>query len=90
MGHVSSTLVSITNIIILYNYDLFTADYVRVCYYTNWAQYRNGDGKFTPEHIDPHLCTHIVYSFAKVANNRLANYEWNDDREFIDTHTLRK
>ena len=52
---------------------------MRVCYYTNWAQYRNGDGKYTPTDIDPYLCTHIIYSFAKIQNGVLANYEWNDD-----------
>jgi chitinase len=50
-----------------------------VCYYTNWAQYRNGPGRFYPENIDPNLCTHIIYSFAKLENNVLAAYEWNDE-----------
>ena len=35
--------------------------------------------KFMPENIDPSLCTHLVYSFAKLANNKLAPFEWNDD-----------
>lgn len=50
-----------------------------ICYYTNWAQYRPGQGKYTPEHIDPFLCTHIIYSFAKISNGQLAAYEWNDE-----------
>jgi len=55
---------------------------ITVCYYTNWAQYRYGDGvKFLPEDIDPNLCTHILYSFAKIdpTSHEVLNYEWNDD-----------
>ncbi|KAK3086618.1 hypothetical protein FSP39_021076 [Pinctada imbricata] len=49
-----------------------------MCYYTNWSQYRVGDGKFLPEDIDAFLCTHIMYAFAKLNGNSLTNYEWND------------
>ena len=50
-----------------------------VCYYTNWSQYRPDGGKFFPENIDPNLCTHIVYAFAKLNVDRLETYEWNDE-----------
>jgi chitinase len=35
-----------------------------VCYWGTWANYRPKDGKFTPEDIDPTLCTNLIYSFA--------------------------
>lgn len=41
-----------------------SGDYKVVCYFTNWAWYRRGAGKYSPEDIDPELCTHIVYGFA--------------------------
>ena len=35
-------------------------------------------GKFTPEDLDPTLCTHIVFAFATIKDNRLAHSEDND------------
>lgn len=60
-------------------YSVFVASPTVVCYYTNWAQYRNGPGRFYPENIDPNLCTHIIYAFAKLQNGVIAAYEWNDE-----------
>merc|ERR1712227_196912 len=54
----------------------------RVCYYTNWAQYRKGAAKFTPENVDPKLCSHIIWSFATMEGNDLKTYEWNDEAEY--------
>ncbi|KAL4240742.1 hypothetical protein ACF0H5_001531 [Mactra antiquata] len=50
-----------------------------VCVYTNWAQYRPDGGKFLPEDVDPSLCTHLIYVYAKLKANKLAPVEWNDD-----------
>ncbi|XP_064474390.1 chitinase-3-like protein 2 [Ornithodoros turicata] len=42
------------------------------CYWGSWSYYRSGDGKFSVEQIDPNMCTHIVYSFAKLDNGVIA------------------
>merc|ERR550532_3760116 len=49
-----------------------SGDYKIVCYFTNWATYRQtGGGKFDPEDIDYRLCTHIIYGFAVLNGNSL-------------------
>uniref|UniRef100_A0A8C2WU04 chitinase n=1 Tax=Cyclopterus lumpus TaxID=8103 RepID=A0A8C2WU04_CYCLU len=51
-----------------------------VCYFTNWSQYRPGTGKYTPQNVDPFLCTHLIYAFSIINNkNELITYEWNDE-----------
>ena len=30
------------------------------------SQYRQGDARFTPDNIDPFLCTHLIYAFAYI------------------------
>ena len=39
-----------------------------VCYYSSWAFYRPGFGKFDIDDIDPHVCTHLNYGFANMNN----------------------
>lgn len=50
-----------------------------VCYYTNWAPYRK-EAKFTPTSIDPNVCTHLIYAFAKFSNDfgLAPSDEWQD------------
>ena len=61
-----------------------------VCYFENWAQYRKGDEKMLPKDIDPFLCTHVIYSFAKVEwDHKLGQYEWNDEsKSVIDIYVI--
>lgn len=65
-----------------------TEDFKVVCYFTNWAWYRQGGGKFLPEDIDPELCTHIVYGFAVLNREKLTiqpHDSWADlDNKFYD------
>lgn len=44
----------------------------RVCYFANWATYRDLNPPLYPDDIDPALCTHIHYAFAKIDPATLA------------------
>ena len=59
---------------------------LRICYYVSWSQYRNDIGKYKAEHVDPFLCTHIIYSFPKMDENtfEVSYFEWNDDGKCRD------
>ena len=52
--------------------------YKVVCYFTNWAVQRPGMGAMIPEHIDPCLCTHIIYAFSEMDDNKLTPMEKYD------------
>ncbi|XP_033737784.1 uncharacterized protein LOC117325568 [Pecten maximus] len=58
------------------------SQYKRVCYFTNWAQYRTSPATYTAADIDAHLCTHIMFAFARMSGNNLATYEWNDEAQY--------
>lgn len=65
-----------------YYYIIFSTGYFKVvCYFTNWAWYRQGTGKYLPEDIDYDLCTHIIYGFAVLDYSELiikAHDSWAD------------
>lgn len=48
---------------------------------TNWAQYRPNNTKYVPTHLDPFLCTHVIYAFAAIntTTNEIRSFEWNDE-----------
>ncbi|XP_033733481.1 probable chitinase 10 [Pecten maximus] len=65
------------------------AEYRRVCYYTNWSRYRRGLGQYFPNHTDPHLCTHLIFSFAKLEKSELAFYD-GDENLYKEINDLKK
>ena len=61
--------------------------YLRVCYFTNWAQYRNGVGKYDlSRDYQTGLCTHLIFSFGKIVPDsrgaHLETFEWNDEATY--------
>lgn len=63
-----------------------------ICYYGTWATYRNGLGRFAVEHIDPFLCTHLIYSFVGInINGTIAVLDaWLDLEDNWGLGTMRK
>ena len=66
-------------------------DKIVVCYFTNWAWYRQDKGKYMPSDIDSTLCTHIVYGFAVLDDVQLIlkpHDTWADlDNKFYEKVT---
>uniref|UniRef100_A0A3Q0SY44 chitinase n=1 Tax=Amphilophus citrinellus TaxID=61819 RepID=A0A3Q0SY44_AMPCI len=61
-----------------------------VCHMTNWAQYRPSAGKFTPDNIDPFLCTHVIYALATINSfNQISPIEWNDEQLYGSLNSLK-
>ncbi|OWA52599.1 Acidic mammalian chitinase [Hypsibius exemplaris] len=62
----------------------------RGCYYTNWAQYRQGVASYKPANVDPALCTYISIAFGSIVNNVLTPLEWNDLDTFAALTALKQ
>lgn len=58
-------------------------DFKVVCYYQDWSFYYNTDYAFTPKDIDPQLCTHLIYTFAKFADDSIS-LEPFDNKQAIE------
>ncbi|XP_059384618.1 acidic mammalian chitinase-like [Carassius carassius] len=62
-----------------------------VCYFTNWSQYRPDVGKYMPENVDPHLCTHLIYAFSIInSTNELITSESNDETLYKSFNGLKE
>ncbi|XP_076442225.1 uncharacterized protein LOC143281124 [Babylonia areolata] len=50
------------------------------CYYSSSANARPDVGKFWPEHVDPFLCSHLIFAFADISEDgkSIKNNNWND------------
>jgi chitinase len=70
---------SILALVALMSAVTYAQEYKRVCYVTNWGQYRPQPATFFPNQTDPTLCTHVNFAFAHIsANHEVINTEWND------------
>ena len=61
------------------NTSSFSPNKKLVCYFTNWAQYRPKEGKYLPEDVDAHLCTHIIFAFGWMKKNKLSSFDATDE-----------
>lgn len=61
-----------------------------VCYYTNWSRKRPGSGKFEITDIDPNLCTHVIYAFAGIKDNKIEPTEENDEEYYKQMVALKE
>ncbi|XP_051849000.1 oviduct-specific glycoprotein-like isoform X3 [Antechinus flavipes] len=52
-----------------------------VCYFTSWSRQRPSPASFFPNDVDPYLCTHVVYAFASMKDNKIVPKEKDDEKE---------
>ncbi|KAL6083872.1 hypothetical protein STEG23_031397, partial [Scotinomys teguina] len=65
------------------------SSYQLMCYYNNVAKDRPGLGSFTVGDIDPCLCTHLIYAFAGIQNNRIIQSRMDDLSDYQILKTLK-
>lgn len=57
---------------------------------TSWSQKRPGLGKFLPENIDSSLCTHVIYAFGTLKDNRLTIGEEDEGENYVKVIALKE
>ncbi|KAM4700691.1 chitinase-like protein 4 [Discoglossus pictus] len=66
------------------------SSYKLVCYYNINANQRPESAKFTPENIDPYLCTHIILLQATLNDNKIMLETSGDDVVYKQLNDLKK
>ncbi|ESO96380.1 hypothetical protein LOTGIDRAFT_227027 [Lottia gigantea] len=72
------------------------ADFVSLCYFTNWAFERpESDARFSHKNIDPYLCSHLIYAFVDIDPTDLvlsskSQHEESKYKEFNNLKTKNK
>lgn len=61
-----------------------------ICYMTSWSIKRPGAGKFTPDNIDPSLCTHVIYAFGSLKDFKLTFVDEKDTEQYKEMMALRE
>lgn len=45
---------------------LIFSEFIKMCYYSAWAAYRDGDQALKPEDVDAFHCTHLALAYGTI------------------------
>ncbi|XP_059806008.1 acidic mammalian chitinase-like [Hypanus sabinus] len=84
------TFCAVGLVLLLQVCEVLGKDYKIVCYYPNWAN-KQGNCRFSPQDINPKLCTHLTYAYAVVdKNHQIVPGEEEDENLYESFNNLKK
>ncbi|KAJ1137960.1 hypothetical protein NDU88_004353 [Pleurodeles waltl] len=64
--------------------------YKLLCYYSDRAWRRSGPARLMPTDTDPCLCTHLVYAFATIEENKITTADLSDGDLYVLFNNIKK
>lgn len=61
-----------------------------VCYFSSWAQDREGPARFLPRDVNTGLCSHLIYAFAGMSGHQLSPLEDRDITRYQELNSLKQ
>lgn len=61
-----NTIIPATLLLLLVSLTEIHGEFIKMCYYSAWAAYRDGDQALKPEDVDAHHCTHLALAYGTI------------------------
>lgn len=82
--------ISLATILIFFPFLVLASSKRLMCGYNSQAEDRAEDGQFSISDIDPNLCTHLIYVYADIVDNKLAPADVEDVQHYINFNALKE
>uniref|UniRef100_A0A8W8M3U7 GH18 domain-containing protein n=1 Tax=Magallana gigas TaxID=29159 RepID=A0A8W8M3U7_MAGGI len=61
-----NTIILASLLVLLVSLTEIHGEFIKMCYYSAWAAYRDGDQALKPEDVDAHHCTHLALAYGTI------------------------